>query len=130
MNAPAETEDMLKQNNAWEGTGSLFSLIDCLAIPSIEAPIYKTKVNWLKGHFWATPPNTFPYTITAVTSTATVTLLAVQISAPEYNWAAILGVAEAIKAQAEPEVLEKFRSVLSRANVTIELIENDNKRAW
>ena len=105
-------------------------MIDCLAIPSIDSPIYETKVNWLKDHFWATPPNTFPYTITAVTSSTTVTLPAVQISAPEYTWAAILGVAEAIKAQAEPEVLEKYRSVLGRANVTIELIENENKRAW
>ena len=100
---------------------------------TMDTPVQMMKLNWVVDHFWeAKMPDCFPHTIVVALRTGEepASNVGTMISPPEFAWAPVRAIENAIQNGSSDDDLQKLRKLVLSATVRFEIIDNTNDRIW
>ena len=135
----AFAQDLIKQklNNHqnYMAAFNVFQVVDFARFMTPDTPVHLEKVQALADHFWSPVPKTSicPYTlvVAALPTDFDNGLHSLpMLSPPEYAWALLLALEEAIDSNASDQELTFFRSLMLSFSVRVECVEAEQERVW
>ena len=125
----------LHKKQSYTAGFNVFQVIDFTRFMAPDTPVHLDKVQKLADHFWSPVPtdSICPYmlVVAALPTDCDNGLHALpMLSPPEYAWALLLALEEAIDSNASDQELTFFRSLMLSFSVRVECVEVEHDRVW
>ena len=128
----------LVANKHYTAAFNLFAVVDFMRFVTQDTPVHGEKVLRLGEHFWTPSPTdttACPYTIVLAAlesdgGDATTIPPLEMLSPPEYAWAFLFAIEQAINNDATDGELQAFRRVALTFTLRLEIVESRTERHW